>query len=159
MAAVSHHAPRSRQDDVRHDTRDDPRHDGRHDTRDDDRSVGELVSAVTSDVQTLFRQEVELAKIEVQQEAKAAGKAAGMLGGAGFAGYMVAVFGSLAAVFGLANVMDAGWAALIVTGVWAVVGAVLYVMGRSRMRTVSPTPEQTVETLKEDAKWARHPTR
>lgn len=159
MAAVSHHAPRSRQDDVRHDTRDDPRHDGRHDTRDDDRSVGELVSAVTSDVQTLFRQEVELAKIEVQQEAKAAGKAAGMFGGAGFAGYMVAVFGSLAAVFGLANVMDAGWAALIVTGVWAVVGAVLYVMGRSRMRTVSPTPEQTVETLKEDAKWARHPTR
>lgn len=159
MAAVSHHAPRSRQDDVRHDTRDDPRHDGRHDTRDDDRSVGELVSAVTSDVQTLFRQEVELAKIEVQQEAKAAGKAAGMLGGAGFAGYMVAVFGSLAAVFGLANVMDAGWAALIVTGVWAVVGAVLYVMGRSRMRTVSLTPEQTVETLKEDAKWARHPTR
>lgn len=124
-----------------------------------DRSVGELLTAVTSDVQQLFRQEVELAKAEVREEATKAGKAAGMYGGAGFAGYMVALFASLAAVFGLANVMDAGWAALIVTGVWALVGAVLFVKGRARMRQVSPKPERTMETLKEDAQWARHPTK
>ncbi|MFG3497666.1 phage holin family protein [Streptomyces sp. NPDC047928] len=131
----------------------------RPERRGHDASVGELLSEVTSDVQTLFRQEVELAKAEIREEATKAGKAAGMFGGAGFAGYMVAVFVSLAAMFGLANVMDLGWAALIVTAVWAVVAAVLFVMGRSRMRDVSPKPEQTVETLKEDAQWARHPTR
>jgi len=114
---------------------------------------------VTSDLETLFRQEVELAKAELREEARQAGKAAGMFGGAGFGGYMVALFASLAAVFGLANVMDAGWAALIVTGIWAVIGGVLFVMGRSRMRGVSPKPEQTVETLKEGKQWARHPTR
>ena len=124
-----------------------------------DHSVGELLSQVASDVQTLFRQEVELAKTEVKQEAAKAGKAAGMYGGAGFAGYMVLLFLSLAAVLGLANVMDGGWAALIVTAVWAVVAAVLYARGRARMRTVSPTPEQTVETMKENTQWARHPTR
>jgi uncharacterized membrane protein YqjE len=124
-----------------------------------DRSVGELLSAVTSDLQTLFRQEVELAKTEIREEGTKAGKAAGLYGGAGFGGYMVALFLSLAAVFGLANVMDAGWAALIVAAVWAVIAAVLYVMGRSRMREVSPKPEQTVQTLKEDAQWARHPTK
>ncbi|GGX07671.1 phage holin family protein [Streptomyces lomondensis] len=124
-----------------------------------DRSAGELLSAVTSDLQTLFRQEVELAKAEIREEGAKAGKAAGMYGGAGFGGYMVALFLSLAAVFGLANVMDAGWAALIVAAVWAVIAAVLYVMGRSRMREVSPKPEQTVQTLKEDAQWARHPIR
>ncbi|MFI6851625.1 phage holin family protein [Streptomyces sp. NPDC050416] len=124
-----------------------------------DRSAGELLSAVTSDLQTLFRQEVELAKTEIREEATKAGKAAGMYGGAGFGGYMVALFLSLAAVFGLANVMDAGWAALIVAAVWAVIAAVLYVMGRSRMREVSPKPEQTAQTLKEDAQWARHPTK
>jgi hypothetical protein len=128
-------------------------------TRGGEPSVGELLSAVTSDVQTLFRQEVELAKTEVKQEATKAGKAAGMYGGAGFAGYMVLLFLSLAAVLGLANVMDGGWAALIVTAVWAVVAAVLYALGRARMRTVAPKPEQTVETLKENAQWARHPTR
>ncbi|MDQ0797982.1 phage holin family protein [Streptomyces sp. B1I3] len=125
----------------------------------EDRSVGELLSVVTSDVQVLFRQEVELAKAEIREEATKAAKAAGMFGGAGFAGYMVALFLSLAAVFGLANVMDAGWAALIVTAVWAAVAGVLFVMGRARMRRVSPQPERTMETLKEDAQWARHPTR
>lgn len=124
-----------------------------------DRSAGELLSAVTSDLQTLLRQEVELAKSEIREEGAKAGKAVGMYGGAGFGGYMVALFLSLAAVFGLANVMDAGWAALIVAAVWAVIAAVLYVMGRSRMREVSPKPEQTMQTLKEDAQWARHPTK
>ncbi|MFI1371680.1 phage holin family protein [Streptomyces longwoodensis] len=122
-------------------------------------SVGVLLSRVTSDVQTLFRQEVELAKAEIKQEATKAGKAAGMYGGAGFAGYMVLLFLSLAAVLGLSNVMDGGWAALIVTAVWAVIAGVLYAQGRSRMRTVSPTPERTVETMKENTRWARHPTK
>ncbi|MEU0005686.1 phage holin family protein [Streptomyces sp. NPDC006314] len=124
-----------------------------------DRSVGELLAVVTSDVQTLFRQEIELAKAEVQQEAAKAGKAAGMYGGAGFGGYMVLLFLSLAAVLGLANVMDGGWASLIVAAVWAVIAAVLYQRGRTRMRTVSPKPERTVETMKENAEWARHPTK
>ncbi|MGP3924521.1 MULTISPECIES: phage holin family protein [unclassified Streptomyces] len=116
------------------------------------------MSEVVGDVETLFRQEVELAKAEIREEATKAGKAAGMFGGAGFGGYMVALFGSLAAVFGLANVVDWGWAALIITGVWAVIAAVLFVRGRAKMRKVSPKPEQTLETLKEDAQWARHPT-
>ncbi|MFH8974050.1 phage holin family protein [Streptomyces sp. NPDC017890] len=125
----------------------------------DDRSVGQLMSGVTADLQTLFRQEIELAKAEIKEEGTRAGKAAGMYGGAGFAGYMVVLFLSLAAVLGLANVMDGGWAALIVTAVWAVVAAVLYMKGRAGMRTVSPKPERTVETMKENAEWARHPTR
>ncbi|MFE2537274.1 phage holin family protein [Streptomyces sp. NPDC059371] len=124
-----------------------------------DASVGQLLSQVTSDLQTLFRQEVELAKAEIQEEAAKAGKAAGLYGGAGFAGYMVLLFLSLAGVLGLSNVMDGGWAALIVTAVWAVVAAVLYQRGRTQMRTVSPKPEQTVETMKENREWARHPTK
>ncbi|CQR60271.1 Hypothetical [Streptomyces leeuwenhoekii] len=127
--------------------------------RGQDKSVSQLLSVITADLQTLFRQEVELAKAEIREEATRAGKAAGMYGGAGFAGYMVLLFLSLAAVLGLANVMDGGWAALIVTAVWGIVAAVLYQKGRARMRTVSPKPEQTVETLKENAEWARHPTR
>ncbi|MFE9770360.1 phage holin family protein [Streptomyces sp. NPDC005931] len=124
-----------------------------------DRSMGELLSTVTADLQALFRQEVELAKAEIREEATRAGKAAGMYGGAGFAGYMVLLFLSLAAILGLSNVMDGGWAALIVTAVWAVVAAVLYQRGRAQMRTVSPKPERTVETMKENAEWARHPTK
>ncbi|HEY6737641.1 MAG TPA: phage holin family protein [Actinopolymorphaceae bacterium] len=121
-------------------------------------SLGELFGDLTSDLQRLFRQEVELAKAEVKDEASKAGKAAGMLGGAGFAGYMTIIFVSLAAMFALSNWVGIGWAALIVAGVWAVIGLILYAVGRSRLRTVSG-PTKTVDSLKEDAQWARHPTR
>lgn len=93
-------------------------------------SIGELMKQVTSDLSTLVRQEVELAKAEIRQEGKKAGKAAGFFGGAGFGGYMVALFLSLALWAGLSNVMDGGWAALIVAVLWAAVAAVLYALGR-----------------------------
>jgi hypothetical protein len=112
-------------------------------------SVGELVGQVAQDLSILMRQELELAKAEVKQEVTKTGKAAGMLGAAGFAGYMVLLFASIAAWWGLANVMDQGWAALIVTGVWAVVGAVLFVAGRRRLSDINPKPDRTIETMKE----------
>ena len=114
-----------------------------------DSSVGQLISEVTSDLSKLMRQELELAKAEVKHEATKSGKAIGMLGGAGFAGYMVALFVSIALWWALANVMDEGWAALIVAALWAVIGAVLATVGRKRLRAVNPKPERTIQTLKE----------
>jgi Putative Actinobacterial Holin-X, holin superfamily III len=112
-------------------------------------SVGELIGEVSRDLSTLMRQELELAKAEIKTEVSKTGKAAGMLGGAGFAGYMVMLFLSIALWWGLENVMDAGWAALIVAAVWGAIGAVLYATGRKTMRTVNPKPERTVDTVQE----------
>ncbi len=111
-------------------------------------SVGQLLSEISRDLSTLMRQEVELAKAEIKTEVAKAGKGAGLLGGAGFAGYMVILFLSFAAWWGLANVMDVGWAALIVTAIWAVIGAVLFVIGRGTLRRVNPKPERTLDTAK-----------
>ncbi len=113
------------------------------------RSVGELITEVTHDLSTLMRQEMDLAKAEIKEEVAKTGKAAGLFGGAGFAGYMLALFLSIAAWWGLANVMDEAWAALIVAVVWGAVAAVLFVNGRKKMREVHPKPERTVSTLKE----------
>jgi hypothetical protein len=112
-------------------------------------SVGELLANVTKDLSTLMRQEVELAKAEMKAEVGKAGKGAGMLGAAGFAGYMVLLFLSFALWWGLANVMDEGWAALITAAVWAIIAAVLAVRGRSMLKTVNPKPERTVQTVKQ----------
>ena len=114
-----------------------------------DSSVGQLIGEVTNDLSKLLRQELELAKAEVKHEATKSGKAAGLLGGAGFAAYMVALFLSIALWWALANVMDEGWAALIVAALWAVIGAVMAVTGRKKLRSVNPKPERTVQTLKE----------
>jgi len=121
-------------------------------TDDDDirsASVGQLLSEVSRDFSTLMRQEVALAKAEVKTEVAKAGKGAGMLGAAGFAGYMVLLFLSFALWWGLENVMDAGLAALIVAALWAVIGAILFVVGKKTLKTVDPKPERTVETVKE----------
>ena len=113
------------------------------------RSVGALIGEVTTDLSTLMRQELALAKVEIKEEVTKTGKAAGMFGGAGFAGYMVALFLSIAVWWALANGMDEAWAALIVAVVWAVIAAALFVTARTRMREVHPKPERTVATLKE----------
>ena len=121
-------------------------------------SIGELIGNVSDDLSRLFRQEVELAKAEIKQEATKAGKAAGMLGGAGFAGYLAVLLLSFAIVFGLGNVIDLGWAALIVAVVWGIVAAVLYAGGRRKLKTLDPVPRRTVDTIKEDAQWLKNPT-
>lgn len=121
-------------------------------------TVGELVGEISKDLSLLVREEIELAKAEIKEETAKAGKAAGMYAGAGYAGHLVLLLGSLTVVFALANVMDWAWAAFIVTAVWAVVGALLFVRGRKQMQHVNLKPEQTLETLKEDARWARNPT-
>ena len=120
-----------------------------------DASPGELASAVAKDLSTLVRQEIALAKAELQKEAKTAGTAAGAFGGAGFAGYFVLVFLSFAGVYALDSVMPAGWAALIVAGVWAVIAGVLALVGKKKMQGFSPKPERTIETVKEDVQWAK----
>jgi hypothetical protein len=109
-------------------------------------SVGELFGNVTRDLSTLMRQEFALAQAELKQEAAKTGKAAGALSGAGLAGYFVLLFLSVALWAGLSNLMDAGWAALIVALLWALIGAVLFVTGRAKLREVHP-PERTVDTL------------
>jgi hypothetical protein len=111
-------------------------------------SVGDLLGDVTRDLSTLMRQEVELAKAELRQEATKAGKAAGAFVGAGLAGYMVLLFLSFALWWGLSNVMDQGWAALIVAAVWAAIGAVMYTVGRNRARQIRGL-RQTTETVRE----------
>jgi uncharacterized membrane protein YqjE len=120
-----------------------------------DESVGELVSQLTTDLGQLTRQELALAKAELQTEAKKAGKGAGMLGGAAFAGWMAALFLSLTVMWALDEAMDLIGAALIVAAVWAVVAAVLATTGRKELHDVNPKPDQAVESLKEDAKWLK----
>jgi uncharacterized membrane protein YqjE len=120
------------------------------------RSVGDLLGEVTGDLSKLMRQEVALAKVELKEEAAKAGRAGGLLGGAGAVGYLVLVFLSLALMFALDNAMGIGWAALLTAVLLGIVAAVLFVIGRNRFKQVNPKPEQTVETLKEDVQWAKN---
>jgi hypothetical protein len=112
-------------------------------------SIGELVSDVSRGLSTLLRQEVELAKAEARESATKAGKGAGMLSGAAMAGWFTLLFLSLAIWEWLSGAVDnRGWAAVIVMVVWAVIAAILAVMGRKRIKDIQGMP-RTVETAKQ----------
>jgi len=113
----------------------------------EDTSVGQLFGELAKDLSTLMRQEVALAKAEVQAEAKKAGKGAGMMAVAALAGFLTVLFLSNALWWALENVMDAGLAALIVAVLWGIVGAVTFSMGKKKLQQVNPKPERTVDTL------------
>jgi uncharacterized membrane protein YqjE len=112
-----------------------------------DRSLGDLISEVTQDLSTLMRQELELAKAELQQSASRAGKGAGMLGGAAVAGYFVLLFLSVALWWAIGSATGLGWSALIVAVIWAIVAAVLATVGRNSLKSVRGIPK-TADTVK-----------
>lgn len=112
-----------------------------------DRSLGELISEVTADLSTLMRQELDLAKAELQQSASRAGKGAGMLGGAAVAGYFVLLFASIALWWAIGAATGLGWSAVIVAVIWGIIAAVLVAMGRTSLRAVRGF-RQAADTVK-----------
>jgi hypothetical protein len=129
--------------------------DARHARDGQSESLGGLVGQLSEDLGALLRDEVQLAKLELKEDATRAAKAGGMLGAAGFAGYVTILLLSFAAAWGLAEVVPIGVAFLIIGIVWGVVGAVLFVAGRARMRTLDIKPEQTIQTMQENIQWAK----
>jgi Putative Actinobacterial Holin-X, holin superfamily III len=122
------------------------------------RPIGELVKDLSQQTSTLVRQEIELARSELEAKGKVAGKGAGMLAGAAVAALLA--LGALSAgLIGLLDEVMPVWvAALIVMALWAVVAAVLAGAGRNALRRATPPAPQTVETVKEDIQWAKNPT-
>ncbi|MBO0595815.1 phage holin family protein [Nesterenkonia sp. E16_7] len=112
-------------------------------------SLGSLMSQVSNDLSTLIRQETALAKAELSETAKRSGKGAGMFGGAGIAGHFVLLFLSIALWAGIGSTdLGSAWSAVIVAAVWALIAAVLAVLGKKNLEQVKGAPH-TTETLKE----------
>jgi len=123
--------------------------------RTEDRSLSELLSDVTGELATLFRKEVELAKVETSEQVSRAVKAGAMLGAGGVVAFLAVMLLAWAAAWGLAEVMPTGFAFLAVGVVFLLVAALLGSAGKKKMSSVSPVPDQTVATLRADVQVAR----
>lgn len=124
-----------------------------------ERPIADLLRQLANETTTLVRQELELAKAEMREKAGKAGPGFGMWGAAGAAGLLSA--GSLTAflILALDGVMPNWLAALIVGLVYAAIAGVLYMNGKRRVEEVgSPVPDKTIQSVKEDVQWAKHPT-
>jgi hypothetical protein len=116
-------------------------------------SVPELLSSALSQVSTLVRKEVQLARAEMGEKF---GQAAGAIapiaaGGAVLLGALILLLFALASLLVRLFDLATGWAQLIVAVVFALVGYLLVRSGLSQLRTSNLVPERTAEQISRDA--------
>lgn len=121
----------------------------------EDRSIGELLSNLAGETTTLIRQEIALAQTELTQKATTTGKNVGFLVVGGAVGYAALLAILAAVIIGLGAVVPLWLSALIVGIVVGIVAAVLIFSSINKLKNMSLAPQQTIETLKEDAQWLK----
>jgi hypothetical protein len=122
----------------------------------DERSLGELFSELAAETGTLVRQEVALAQAEVTAKATRVGKNVGYLAVGGAVGYAAMLSILAGVVLGLSYFMPA-WIAAVLVGL--LVGAVAFFVISSALEELKNTnlkPEESVESIKEDAQWLKN---
>ena len=121
----------------------------------ENRPLGDLFGDLATDMSSLVRQEVALAKLEITQKAKYLGRNVGYLvvgGAVAYAGLLAVI---AAIIMLLDNYMPAWGAALLVGVVVALIAWMMIGKAMSALQQADLTPHETVETLKEDATWMK----
>jgi len=126
---------------------------------DDRRSIGQVIRSVLEGVSSIFRKEVELAKIEMTEAVSSRAKGIGMMAAAGVASLFAVAFIAAAGSAALDLVLPTWAARLIVAGVFVLVGGGMFLAGRRSMSATTVTAKRTRETLKEDVRWAKQQIR
>jgi uncharacterized membrane protein YqjE len=124
----------------------------------DDKSLGELVSDLATELSTHVQTHLDLARAEIREDVRTATKVGVLASGAGVAAFVAVLLLSLAAAWGLAEVIAPGWAFLVVGAVWAAAAGALALLGKQRADALEPGPRQTVEEIKEDKRLATAPS-
>jgi hypothetical protein len=123
--------------------------------RPDERPLGELFSDLVTETTTLVRNEVALAKVEITQKATKVGRNVGSLVIGGAIGYAALLAICAAVILLLDYVMPAWLAALLVGVVVGIVSWMLISKAMKTLQTMEYKPQETVESLKEDAQWIK----
>lgn len=111
--------------------------------------IGDLPRLLVDQV----RNEIELLKKELTDKIKHAGIGIGLLVGAGAFAFFFALVLTAAGILGLATVLPAWAAALIVAGVLLLITVLLALVGIAQLRRSTPaTPEKTITSIKQDVR-------
>jgi hypothetical protein len=123
------------------------------------KSLGELFGDLTRETATLVRHEVALARAEISQTASRLGKDVGMIAAGGAVAYVGLIMILFGVALGLVALGMAPWAAYLLVGfLVGIIGGLMAWQGMSGLQHADLIPRETVETLKEDARWAKEQT-
>lgn len=121
----------------------------------DSPGIVDLLGRLSDQFTTLLRQELELAKTEAKQEARTAARAGAGFGMAGLTGHMTLLFLSLAAAWGLAELVAPGIAFTIVGVVYALVTALLFSRAKKQADRLAPDLPETRASIRNDLDLAK----
>jgi hypothetical protein len=118
-------------------------------------SIGGLIRGILSDLRTLIREEIALARVEISEQAGRARAAAVSFGVAAAALAFGGTFLLIAIAIGIADLLNWPiWTGfLIVAVLLSLLGFVMMSSGRKQLQTFRAVPEETVATLKENSEW------
>jgi hypothetical protein len=122
----------------------------------DEPTMGQLITSLSEDFSSLVRKEIKLAKVETMETVSTASRNVVMLAAGGLVAYagFLALLGGLTILIGVA--INNYWLAALLVGVIVLgIGAILLSSGRAGLKRMSLTPEKTIETLKDDARWVK----
>lgn len=122
----------------------------------EDRSIGELFSELANETSTLIRQEVALAQTEMTAKLTNVGKNAAFVAAGGAVGFAAFLTLLAAVVAGLSYFMPIWLSALIVAVVVGAVAFYLISSSLAALKAANLAPNETVSTLKEDARWLKN---
>jgi uncharacterized membrane protein YqjE len=115
----------------------------------EERTLGQLVAQASDDLSGIIRAEIALAKAELREDAKYVAMGGGLFGAAGYLGVLASVTLVITIAYALVAAGLKAWAAfLIVTVALLLLAAILALVGRSRLRKVTP-PERTIRSTKD----------
>lgn len=120
------------------------------------RPLSVIVSAIVADIQNILRDEIRLASSEFKDKARQSKKAAVFLGGAAGMGLFSAACFIATCIAALALVLPV-WLSALIMGVLLAAGAGgAFILGRMALDEVDAIPQQTVESMKDNADWIRN---
>lgn len=137
---------------------------GRTESTGRDGSAVDLLKDLRDDATRLVRAEVELAKAEVKEQIRSAGRGAGAVATGGLVAYAGLLFALAGASWGLTLILEAIglsaatslWLGPLIVGVvvgligWGMLGA-----GMKKLRNLTAPAPETRESIREDKEWAK----
>jgi len=119
-----------------------------------ERSMGELLAELSRETGVLIRKEVELATTEMTAKAKKASADGGLIAAGGALGHAGLLLLLAAVVIALTELGVAAWLSALIVGLLTIgVGYLLANRGMINLRRDSLAPTETIESLKENARW------
>jgi uncharacterized membrane protein YqjE len=126
-----------------------------------DKSLGDIVSRVSENASTLIREEIELAKTEVEVKVKRLAQGAAVGAAAGFFIFLALIFGLQALAYGIADLLGNAylWQGFLITTAILVflAGLAALLAYRAFKAGTPPTPKQAIEEAKLIKETLEHP--